>query len=853
MLLTDTIISSGIGLAVAVATWFLERKNQALAVKNSEDRLRICQHFGGVGLWEADLINRHISSISCPDNLDTQLIKDLAWQEFLDTVHIDDRKILTNAIQAINQRNLSYQVEYRGLTDSQQMRWLRSVGQVDCDSFGKPLKIRGVLQDVTERKAMEERLRLSEQVFSLALEGMVITDAKAFIVDVNPAFCQLTGYSREEILGQQIGILKSDRYDSDFYSIIWQAILDSGNWQGELWFRKKSEEVFLEFLAIYALHDTQGKLINCVGLLTENSQSLVTPSMSQEKQHYDPLTQLLDRVLFSDRFAQALAHSKRFNTLTAICYLDLDGFKRVNDSFGCQIGDRLLIEVAKRIKFNLREGDSICRMGGDKFALLFENLQSLPQCIDTLNRIHLMLAAPLAFDDQKLQITASSGVTIYPLDKEEPDILLSHADAAMQQAKAAGRNCYRFYANLQQANPALTFPASSLGCIESIERKFTEIEQALQSEQFCLYYQPKVNIKTGETLGAEALLRWRHPDRGLLTPGEFLPVIAETDMEVKLGVWVINQALQQLSIWQELGLVLQISVNVSAHFLLSAGFVAMLGRELSKFPAISAKQLELELLEGKAPEDMLAASNILKECYAQLGVLCAMDGFGAGYAALPLARQPIPNTVKIEQNFVRNMIDNPDDLAIIEGVIARSKSLKQISVAEGVETLEHGLYLIALGCSIAQGFGIAQPMPATALMDWIISYQNPSAWLERGKIQLSVWQTELELLKIQQKHWFVRLQNCLDAPIDGDLQWPLIDQENSHLGKWLSRIKNQQFFDRRLFDRLQEFHSQQHNLAQQLIQKRQEGKREIEALGCKQLLSISEEIEELLQQFELFG
>ena len=251
-----------------------------------------------------------------------------------------------------------------------------------------------------------------------------------------------------------------------------------------------------------------------------------------------------------------------------------------------------------------------------------------------------------------------------------------------------------------------------------------------------------MNIKTGETLGAEALLRWRHPEQGLLAPGEFLPLIAKTDLEVKLGLWIVEQVFQQLSIWQEFGLVLQISVNVSAYFLLSPGFVTMLQRLLTEYPAISPKQLELELLEGHSLEELITVSEILRLCYSELGVSCAMDGFGAGYASLPLMQPPVPNTVKIEQSFVRNMIDNPDDLTLIEGVIARCQSLKQTSVAEGVETLEHGLYLIALGCSIAQGFGIAQPMPANALLDWIINYQNPSAWLERGKIQLSVWQTE---------------------------------------------------------------------------------------------------------------
>ncbi|MDD1621073.1 MAG: EAL domain-containing protein [Methylococcaceae bacterium] len=826
-----------------------QRKKNELALKDSEERLRISQYYGGVGIWEADLVNkRQIWSESVATVLGFPAGKELSWDDFLAAVHAEDRKLLLDATQAHIDSGRKYDVEYRISTMSGRLRWMHSVGQVERDADGRALRMRGTIQDVTEKRMAEEKLRLSARVFSDTHEGIMITDANAIILDVNPAFSEITGYARDEALGKNPNLLKSGRQEADFYSKLWQMLLETGHWQGEIWNRKKGGEPYAQLLTISALRDEAGKIINYIGLFSDITESKQQHQALELLAHYDPLTELPNRALFADRFAQAMAHSKRSESLLAICYLDLDGFKQVNDSFGHEIGDLLLIEVAKRIKANLREGDTVCRLGGDEFALLFENLQSIRQCEDTLNRIHRTLAEPFGLAEQQIRIAASSGVTIYPLDKEEADMLLRHADQAMYQAKLAGRNCYRLYDHFQQHVQA---EHQRFG---RFEQALEEMEQALLLGQFCLHYQPKVNIKTGEIIGAEALIRWQHPERGLLPPAEFLPVIEGTALEVDVANWVLKQAFQQLQACREAGLKLRISVNVTPKYLQWPGFIKMLARLLDEYPDISSRQLELEVLESSVLEDLISVGEILKQCYSELGVLCALDDFGTGYSSLTHLRHLMISTVKIDQSFVRDMIDDPDDLAIVESVIGLAKAFKREVVAEGVETLEHGIFLIALGCNIAQGYGIARPMPAAELLDWMKNYKNQPAWEKRGKIQLSAWQTQLELLGIQQRHWLQHIHTCLQsAPDSGNVHWPLIGCKKSHLGKWLARIKNQQTFDPRLFDRLEQFHTRQHQLAQQALQRHQEGQAEAAKNAYKELLLINDEIELLLQQFELFG
>ncbi|WP_230874623.1 sensor domain-containing protein [Methylomonas sp. LL1] len=425
-----------------------ERKRDELALKASEEKLRLSQYYGGIGIWEYDMLNnRRIWSEIVANGFGFPKTENPKWAHFLATVCKEDRPLVIDALRQHLRRGRKYDVEYR-INVSGKKCWMRSVGQVERDQNGKPLRMLGIVHDISERKRAEEKLKLSARVFSDAHEGIMITDADVRIIDVNAAFTELTGYGHDDVMGKNPNLLKSGRQDAGFYAAMWGTLSRDGHWRGEIWNRHKDGNIYPQLLTISAMRNGGGEVINYIGLFSDISESKQHQQTLERLAHFDPLTGLPNRSLFADRFSQAIAHSKRAGSLLAVCYLDLDNFKPVNDSFGHETGDELLIEVSLRIKSNLREYDTVCRLGGDEFALLLQDLQSQQQCEETLRRIHDALADPFILSSHPVWIGASSGVTVYPLDSAEPDILLRHADQAMYQAKHAGRNCYRIYQDL---------------------------------------------------------------------------------------------------------------------------------------------------------------------------------------------------------------------------------------------------------------------------------------------------------------------------------------------------------------------------------------------------------------------
>ncbi len=566
-------------------------------------------------------------------------------------------------------------------------------------------------------KKTAKELELSYRVFSNTGEGILITETDGRIIEVNPAFSKITGYLSEEIIGQNTRILKSGKHELPFYKSMWQSLVEQGHWYGEVWNRKKSGELFAELLDISALKDTDGNTLNYVGIFSD-----ITRSKEQQKElevmaHYDPLTKLPNRVLFSDRFLQAMAHSKRSESLLAICFLDLDNFKRVNDSYGHHIGDQLLIAVAGRIKSNLREEDTVSRQGGDEFALLLGDIEHINQAESLLCRIIETLSQPYDFDGQTIKVSASLGVTLYPSDEGDIDTLLRHADQAMYQAKVEGKNRYQLFD-----------PSDEMQMIQR-HHQLDEIKQALANDEFKLYYQPKVDMDTQEVYGAEALIRWIHPEKGLIPPLDFLPFIEGTELEVDIGDWVINEALSQIKRWQKQGLTLEVSVNIASHHLQSTDFFKRLHDALAKYPEVRPQDLQLEILESSALGDLGNISDIIKSCQDGLGVSIALDDFGTGYSSLTHLRSLSANIIKIDQTFVRDMLEDKNDLALIEGIIALAKAFDCKVIAEGVETAAHGKLLQQIGCHCIQGYGIAKPMPAGAIVEWTGQYKVDASWL----------------------------------------------------------------------------------------------------------------------------
>jgi len=570
-------------------------------------------------------------------------------------------------------------------------------------------------REISKRKQVEEEQRMAASVFESTQEGILITDAKRNIIDMNPAFTNITGYSRDEVLGRKPSLLKSGLHDSNFYKNMWQTIDRQGYWRGEVWNRKKGGEIFAEWLTISAVANQQGKITHYIGTSSDITQLKAQERKLELMAHYDPLTGVPNRILLADHMHLAFAQTQRDNCLMAVGYLDLDGFKPVNDRLGHEAGDQLLIEIALRIKNSLREGDTLARLGGDEFVFLLLGLHKVEDCEATLHRLLEVISQPVILRNQAVSVSASIGISIFPDDNTDPDTLLRHADQAMYQAKQEGKNCFHIY-NLELDRQ-----------LHSHRETLNRIEQALENEEFELYFQPKVDMQQGVVLGAEALIRWRHPERGLVMPCEFLPLLEKHDIVTRLDAWVIDKALQHMHHWQSLGLQLQISVNITARSLQSDDFVLQLYFAFERHPSIKPAHFELEILETQALLDLSLTSQVINDCQ-KLGVQFALDDFGTGYSSLSYLKHLPAETLKIDQTFVRNMLEDEDDLAIVQGVIGLAESFHREVIAEGVESIEHGIALMQMGCSHAQGYGIAKPMPASELAAWVQQWQAPEEW-----------------------------------------------------------------------------------------------------------------------------
>jgi diguanylate cyclase (GGDEF)-like protein/PAS domain S-box-containing protein len=586
------------------------------------------------------------------------------------------------------------------------------------DSQGEVVGLFGMSRDITSHKQNEAKLELAASVFSNSREGIMITETDGTIVDVNEAFSRITGYSHEEIVGQTPRILKSGRQSEAHYADMWQELIEKGHWYGEVWNRRKNGEVYAEMQTISTVRDERGKPRHYVALFSD-----ITVAKEQQQQlehiaHYDTLTNLPNRVLLADRLTQSMAQAQRRGKKLAVVFLDLDGFKGINDTHGHEAGDHLLMLLAGEMKKNLREGDTLARIGGDEFVAVLVDLMDATEALPILNRLLNAASAPMQFGDAALQVSASLGVTFYPQDEEmDADQLQRQADQAMYQAKLEGRNRYHFFDAEHDRN------------VRGHHASLEHLRHALAAGEFVLYYQPKVNMRTGRVIGSEALIRWQHPEQGLLAPGMFLPAIENHPLAVQVGEWVMHQALAQTQAWHAAGLDLPVSVNISARQLQQYDFVARLQAILAAHPGVQPNRLELEVLETSALEDIDRASKVIEACRDK-GVMFALDDFGTGYSSLTyLKRLPVAQ-IKIDQSFVRDMLDNPDNVAILQGVIGLAKAFHREVIAEGVETLAHGTALLQMGCELAQGYGIARPMPAQEFALWVEKWHADPAWLD---------------------------------------------------------------------------------------------------------------------------
>ena len=553
------------------------------------------------------------------------------------------------------------------------------------------------LRDLTASRLIEERLRLAASVFDNTDEGVVIADARGRIVQVNPAFSQILGYSREEVIGRTPALWRSNRHDLAFYREILRALRRQGFWRGEMWSRRRNGEIFPQWLTISSITDARGRVTHYVGVFSDISQIKHSQAQLDHLAHHDPLTGLPNRLLLRERLEQAIRHAHRTGTQVAVLFLDLDRFKHINDSLGHPAGDRLLQAVGRKLRSSLREDDTVARIGGDEFVIVLQEIQGLEQVVQVAEKLRALFAVPVALGDHQVRVTASIGIALHPRDGADPETLLRNADAAMYRTKDQGRDAFHFYTE------ALTRKAMERVLVENALR------EAIDRDQLTLAYQPQVDLADGRLLGAEALLRWHHPELGEVPPGRFVPVAEESGLIHALGDWVLRRACAQGRAWLDQGLDFgRLAINIAGPQLQRPGLVERV-RAVLEETGLPAHRLELEVTESFIMEQGDPAVARLQALQA-LGVTLAIDDFGTGHSSLAYLKQLPVNRLKIDRSFVRDLPDDANDLAIARAIIALGRSLGLEILAEGVEEARQARVLREAGCHQAQGYHFGRPM-----------------------------------------------------------------------------------------------------------------------------------------------
>lgn len=658
--------------------------------------------------------------------------------------------------------------------------------------------------DIHASRMDESRLRLAASVFANAHDGIMITDAKGYILDVNRAYARNSGYAPEELIGQLPNLLKSDIHPQEFYEKIWQRLKAKGLWRGEIWNRRKSGQLSAELVSISAVFDAFGTLTHYVAIYSDISALKESQKKLEHLAYHDALTGLPNRVLLGDRIRQALATNKRRNSLVAICFLDLDDFKPINDTYGHQIGDQLLVEVSLRLKDSVRETDTVARIGGDEFALLLSDLDSPQKACEILGRLLLRVAMPYQLERMSASISASIGYTLVPGDDGDTDCLLRHADQAMYVAKQDGRNRFHLFDIEQDIR------------VRHQRENLSHVKNALIASEFCLFYQPKVDVRRGQVVGMEALIRWMHPERGLLSPAEFLLVLGDHPLLVEIGDWVIREALRQIAAWRIAGLKLPVSVNISGNHLLHPEFASRLASHLADFPQVNPRYLELEILETAALEDVSLVSRVIVKC-REMGVDFSLDDFGTGYSSLLYLKRLPAKTLKIDQSFVRDMLDTPEGADAIAGILSLANAFKRKVVAEGVEYVEQAIVLLRLHCDVVQGYAIARPMPADDVPGWVSNYQPDPAW--RASLELPWRRSDFPLLaaEVEQRRWLKMVTIAVERKDGAVLHNRLSNLRESMFGHWLFGIGQERYGALPELQGIPDLHVKAHRISAEIL------------------------------------
>lgn len=697
----------------------IERYHIQDALSVSLQKLEQAQQIAHLGGWEWDINENKIyfsdEAMSVMGSAAFQRIMSL--EKFMEIIYPNDREIVQKSAEA-GLMGEDFSLDYRIVQKDGSLRSVHTQAKALFDADGKVAGVTGTMLDITKRKEMEDSLRLSATVFENTTEGVIITDADENIVSTNRAVFDITGYENSEIIQKPISILKSQRHDDEFYRDIQKTVAKTGSWQGEVWNKRKNGEIYPQWLNISVVKNANKEISNYVWVFTDISAIKESQQKLDHLAHHDPLTGLPNRLLLDARMTQSLSRARRNKSKIAVMFLDLDHFKNVNDTLGHPIGDLLLQEVSRRLNECVREEDTVCRQGGDEFIVILEELYDSHFASDVAQKIIVSLAQKYNLQGHEVFVTCSIGISLYPDDSEDMTTLFKNADSALYRAKAQGRNAYQYYTDELTVN--------------AMQRMHMEngLRNAIGRNELVLHYQPQVDLYSGQIVGVEALVRWQHPEKGLLIAEDFIPLAEETGLVVRIGEWVLRGACKCLKSWIDNGLAkIKMCVNVSAVEFNQKNFSQTIANILSE-TGLEGECLELELTERIVMKDAQNSVIIMKEL-KKLGVSFSIDDFGTGYSSLSYLKKFPISKIKIDKSFISNITTDSEDAAISQAVISMSHSMHLKTVAEGVETLEQQEFLRSRQCDEIQGYYFSYPL-SEAKMEELL---NSGSKIDIAKLQ----------------------------------------------------------------------------------------------------------------------
>jgi len=691
---------------VSVGIDVTEQRTAEQTLKKSQLFLSRAQRMAGLGNWEWDLLN---GNFVCSDEI-YQIFgfasgnSSLTYETFLEAIHTDDHPVARKAFDECLVDRSPYSFEHRIIRPDGSIRYVHQQGEASFDLNNQPRHLWGSVLDVTDQKNAEVRLKLASKVVENTAEAILITDAKARIIDVNTAFTRMTGYTKEDVLGKNPNVMKSDRQNEAFYENMWSSIKESGWWAGEIWDHRKNGEEFPKWLSISAVNNDKGEVANYVAIFTDISRAKEAEAQLRQLAHYDTLTGLPNRVLFYDRLQNEIDRARRYNRIMAVMFVDLDRFKHVNDTLGHGAGDSLLKSVGERLVECTRKPDTVARLGGDEFTIILTDVPETGYVEAISKRVVAELSKAIPIQANEVFVSASIGIALYPNDGEDSETLMKCADTAMYYAKDKGKNTYQFF------NSEMNGLASARLKME------VGLRRALERNELSLCYQPKMDLANGRVVGSEALLRWNNPDIGSVSPSSFIPVAEETGLIIPIGRYVLSEVCKQAKQWADLGMAsVPVSVNLSAREFKDQSLVHDI-RAILDDTELDPSMLEIEVTETLVMDDLPTSISVMQNL-KDMGLHLSVDDFGTGYSSLSYLKRLPVDTLKIDRSFVVDVTDNTDDRAIVSAIISMARNLNLRVVAEGVETRDQLRFLHQEGCHQAQGYIISRPISSDRMGD----------------------------------------------------------------------------------------------------------------------------------------